>query len=803
MANFDLGRVVPLHRGAYNAATAYELNDVVSLNGSLYWHFKDETTTGVPPTDTSVWRSVIDVTDAEAYVAQAIDAASAADGSAEDAKAYAVGKRDGADVGSTDPTYHNNAKYYAGEAGVSAEAAGAAQTAAETAEDHAEAWATGGTGGTPSASNNAKKYAEDAADSAAAAAASAAMLTLDGTLTQAGQAADAKAAGDGIRETQGMIAPREATSTATQNYAVGDYLVYNGKLYKVTAAIANGETITPGTNVSEDKVSEELLSLENGKLDKNAPVELAEYANQLVSTVGENDNTPYAFRITGGSHEVGDSEKVKEIIGGTLRWNQMCKPINSTNYAALSDTTATFNDGSVTFSTSVSGKGVRTTYNCTRYKGHVWFCLADYSLSAAFNSGVANGITVLLDSGTSFVIAKGGSPISGRKTSIIKGNGNANGTGNIKITVGTSTNIPTITISNLMIIDLTWLFGSEIADYLASVETATPGAGIAWVTKMFPKEYYAYNTGTLLSVNASAHKTVGFNAFDLAAGTAKLLGGMEYQITGAYTALSYSTGETITPDESGKFTPSENGVLTVTGGGGTTCVHLVWDGERDGQYEAYSAHTYALDDSLTLRGMPYLDEDNNIVYDGDIYAPDGTVTRKYAEMTGVTGAIGDTVTLTGIDTNATDIITSKGHLAEVGTLSGDTLTLTAALTDATIIYPLAVPTTESADPYTETQICDNWGTEEYEDAGVAAGTRDVAIPVGHDSVYLPNLRDKLEAAPDSPSADGLYLMKRENGVNSYVQYLGELPADPTEDGTYSLVCTVADGTATLSWASNS
>jgi hypothetical protein len=142
MANFDLGRVVPLHRGAYNAATAYELNDVVSLNGSLYWHFKDETTTGVPPTDTSVWRSVIDVTDAEAYVAQAIDAASAADGSAEDAKAYAVGKRDGADVGSTDPTYHNNAKYYAGEAGVSAEAAGAAQTAAETAEDHAEAWAT-------------------------------------------------------------------------------------------------------------------------------------------------------------------------------------------------------------------------------------------------------------------------------------------------------------------------------------------------------------------------------------------------------------------------------------------------------------------------------------------------------------------------------------------------------------------------------------------------------------------------------------------------------------------------------------
>ena len=53
----------------------------------------------------------------------------AADGFAKDSEAYAVGKRGGVDVGSSDPTYHNNAKYYADQA---EEAAEIAVEAAET-----------------------------------------------------------------------------------------------------------------------------------------------------------------------------------------------------------------------------------------------------------------------------------------------------------------------------------------------------------------------------------------------------------------------------------------------------------------------------------------------------------------------------------------------------------------------------------------------------------------------------------------------------------------------------------------------
>ena len=69
------------------------------------------------------------------------------------AEAWAVGQRAGVDVSSTDQTYHNNAKWYAGMAG-----------------ENAEAWAVGQRRGAdipstdPAWHNNAKYYAEQARD---------------------------------------------------------------------------------------------------------------------------------------------------------------------------------------------------------------------------------------------------------------------------------------------------------------------------------------------------------------------------------------------------------------------------------------------------------------------------------------------------------------------------------------------------------------------------------------------------------------------------------------------------------------
>ena len=78
--------------------------------------------------------------------------------SVKDAEAWAVGQRGGVDVVEGDPTYHNNAKYYAGQG--------------EGHAEDAEAWAEGTRGGTPIGSSDpvyqkdAKTHAGEAEDSA-------------------------------------------------------------------------------------------------------------------------------------------------------------------------------------------------------------------------------------------------------------------------------------------------------------------------------------------------------------------------------------------------------------------------------------------------------------------------------------------------------------------------------------------------------------------------------------------------------------------------------------------------------------
>lgn len=105
--------------------------------------------------------------------------------------------------------------------------------------------------------------------------------------------------------------------------------------------------------------------------------------------------------------------------------------------------------------------------------------------------------------------------------------------------------------------------------------------------------------------------------------------------------------------------------------------------------------SYALDDALELRGIPKLDGNNELYYDGDTYTSDGTVTRKYGIRAYTEG-------------DATD---------------GNTM-----ITDGTnTVYALTTSTTESADAYTESQRVG--ATEEFVDG------RTVEMPVGNVSEY--------------------------------------------------------------------
>lgn len=73
----------------------------------------------------------------------------------------------------------------------------------------------------------------------------------------------------------GMIATVEASSTASKAYAVGDYFYYTGKLYKATAPIASGGTITVGTNCALAKLADDVGDLKSAVGEYLVPTNLA------------------------------------------------------------------------------------------------------------------------------------------------------------------------------------------------------------------------------------------------------------------------------------------------------------------------------------------------------------------------------------------------------------------------------------------------------------------------------------------------------------------------------------------------
>ena len=96
--------------------------------------------------------------------------------------------------------------------------------------------------------------------------------------------------GTGKLDTQD-VATVEATSTASKAYAVGEYLIFNGRLHKATDDIDLGDTLTVGTNIALAKIGDEL----DNKVDNQeiATIETTSTASKAY-TAGE-------YLIYGGS----------------------------------------------------------------------------------------------------------------------------------------------------------------------------------------------------------------------------------------------------------------------------------------------------------------------------------------------------------------------------------------------------------------------------------------------------------------------------------------------------------------------
>ena len=718
-----------------------------------------------------------------------------------------------------------------------------------------------------------KGIATDAAASATTA--SDAADTATGAAEQAAASAAAAAANSGL-------APA-FDSTAT--YAVGDLVLYDGAVYRFTAAHTGA---WDAGDVEQTTLGEELESV-NEALTTKANVDgsydgmTVGNAEQLVSTVMTEDKAPYVFRTSGGSADIGNRE-YDTLIGGTVAFNQLV--INPSSVGGIgwsklgADIASPTADGYVKITRSAGNNTAEVYRNIGVIYRHKYLFVYD-AYFVAGSSGEAliyprtnDGnltpyqIPTVKGTLTSFIFTPTAAQTQINARFYIYGTGNE------------------IYVKSVNCFDLTLMFGTTIADYIYSLETATPGAGVAYFRKLFPKPYYPYNAGTLIHVNASAHKTVGFNQWDeewelggysstdgsKTAGTStirsknkiRVFPGTQYyfQMPQGAWVFCYDANETLilnveNPGSGIKnyLTVSEPTQKTLPANCeyiafqcftdyGTTykndiCINLSWSGTRNGEYEPYSAHTYPLDSDLVLRGIPKLDASNNLYYDGDTYEADGTVTRRYGIVdlgTLTWGYIADYGNYFQAEipsgslakTNTTNAIcsypytpraywiTSDKWLAEDKIISIAVASQNFRLKDSSksasdltnghaswldgvyLVYELATPTPESADPFASPQIVDDWGTEEY----VVTEQNGVAMPVGHDTLYPQNLRDKLQHLPNLAPADGKYVVQQSGTQMSLVPAPSELPAAPSEDGTYSLKCTVASGTASYSWVAD-
>ena len=483
------------------------------------------------------------------------------------------------------------------------------------------------------------------------------------------------------------------------------------------------------------------------------------------------ESVPYLFRRS-ASIGVRESDK---IIGGTVAWNQLIKNGNFSNGTTdwiTGNGTSAVSNNVLTATASGSDLQVRQIYDAVQ-NGHKFLVICGVKASASKeihlrisqNSPVGNTVYKAFNTtaNTHEVFS-----------AILSASADLPNT-RFSFYVATSANGETYQLDNFHVHNLTQALGRTIADYVHTLESGTAGAGIAWLREngfgFMLDSYHAYDAGSLQSVKTSAHKTTGFNQWDgtysetnkylLESGAVNngsneditsyipVIAGETYYISptyGNYSSLcwydadkNYISGVSYLGQSSKTVTaPNGSAYLRATVYKANASVFCVsFSGSRNGQYEPYWQKSYPLS-NIDLRGIPKLDGSNKLYYDGDSYASDGTVVRKYGTRAYQSG-----------DESLVDAITD-------GT---------------TTVYKLTTPTTETADAYQDPQICSPFGTEEYVD------TRDVPVPVGHETEYYGDPVAEIERVSV------------------------QVPAPPTANGTYRLTCVVSGGVPTYSWTS--
>lgn len=538
-------------------------------------------------------------------------------------------------------------------------------------------------------------------------------------------------------------------------------------------------------------------------------------ADQLTSTMYVEDSVPYLYRTSGGSKDIGDREYL-EIVGGSVGWNQQ---LNYTDevVAQLSST-----DMHV-----LTNDPPDTSHSYVNYvQGHKYLFL--YEQLTTMTSNTRN-TPYYNDGSTHFQSSADNYRLSAGKYSWIFEATTSKSDGVLGIWVHTPSVESTYKTFNCF--DLTLMFGSTLADYIYTLETATAGAGVAKLKSwgFFTKDYYAYDAGSLKSVEGlESHETVGFNQWDevweqgninssgqpspysqyfRTKNFIPVISGANYYQYSETNDFIYRYFYDANKSYIGTFQSSKNFTFTVPVGAcfmkfvntaretynNDICINLSWSGYRNGEYEPYVKHSYPLDSSLTLRGIPKKDDDGNLYFDGDVYSADGTVQRRFGVVDlgtldwsyATLGSVNlfyapfSLIKTTGYTNSSVFPIVCSKYLS-VAFYSGgvymdnsdkrvayapgdgncfyvtdsnytDATTFKTAMSGIYLVYELATPTTETADPFQSPQIVDDFGTEEF--------VTDSIVPVGHATKYPANLRERIESIPVLPTTAGNYRLQ--------------------------------------------
>ena len=225
------------------------------------------------------------------------------------------------------------------------------------------------------------------------------------------------------------------------------------------------------------------------------------------------------------------------------------------------------------------------------------------------------------------------------------------------------------------------------------------------------------------------------------------------------------------------------------------CINLHWDGSRDGEYEQYSEHEYDLG-NVPLHGV-FKEENGNIVAYGDVRTSDGTKTHNFGQVDlgtltwvydssvprfyaldlvnvikrpqsatypnranvicpkyTITPFDGEQSLYSGVDKSCA--IGTTGSVNIRDSAYTDAAAFKTAMSGVYLVYELATPTTDTADSFTNPQVVEEYGTEEFvtsNDVPVGNQTRyaDVYEITGTDEVTVTVADD-----PDNPTTSDDY-----------------------------------------------